>query len=60
MHTGTLVAPLHQATKRGMPIVTVDRRRRLLHVLAGPANTTPVHRSPRTGRHERDRPRHSG
>ena len=59
MHTGTLVAPAvsrvaprSRATNRGTPAAVGDRRRRLLQVLAGPVNTSPFHRSPRTGRHD--------
>jgi len=57
MHTGTLVAPavsqvatLSRATNHGTPTVARNRRRRLLQVLAGPANTSPFHRPPHTGR----------
>ena len=64
MHAGTLVAPAVsrvaagiRATNRGTPAAVCDRRRRLLQVLAGSVNTSPFHRSPRTGRHDRiDRP----
>lgn len=59
MHTGNLVAPavsrvatLSRAANRGTPTVARDRRRRLIQALAGPANTSPFHRPPHTGRHD--------
>ena len=68
MHAGNLVAPAvsrvasrSRATNRGTPAAVRDRRRRLLQVLAGSVNTSPFHRSPRTGRHDQvDRPRLAG
>lgn len=60
MHTGYTVAPavsrvatLSRGANRHTPTVARDRRRRLLQVLAGPANTPSIHRPRRNGRHHR-------
>lgn len=67
MYAGTLVvpaasrvAPYKRATHRGTPAAARESRRRLLHVLAGSVNTSPFHRSPRTGRHDQLDRRQSG
>lgn len=58
MHTGYTIAPamsplatLNRRANPHTPAVTRDRRRRLLQVLAGPANTPSLHRPRRTARH---------
>jgi len=68
MHAGTLVAPAvsrlaprSRPTNRGTPAAVGNRRRRPLQVLAGSVNTSPFHRSPRTGRPDPiERPRLAG
>lgn len=60
MYTANIVAPatsrgapLTRATNPGPPTIARYRRRRLLQVLAGPANTPSVGRPRRPGRHYR-------